>query len=166
LAQKETPIDENNKSEKKISYTFINEYGLFLGGTYGFAGVFINGISIHKTDFVGIGMGYETDLRYQQGIPIFLNFRHYFGQKKLKPLVNFAIGTRISFWVEDYNGWYIFGTPMGNISGKNMRIYPGLYATMAGGFKLKTFSLSAGLFMKSWKDKYFGGVEVKVGYTF
>ncbi|MCL1968978.1 MAG: hypothetical protein FWF65_05375 [Bacteroidetes bacterium] len=167
FGQQETPTNENNNSEKKISYTFINEYGFFVGGGFGFTSVFVNGISIKKQDIIGIGVGYESDDRSQQSIPIFLNYRHYFsGKRVLKPLVNFAVGTRISLLIEDYSGWYIYGTPMGDTSGKNVKVTPGLYATIAAGFKVKAFSFTSGFFLKSCNNDFFGGVEVKVGYTF
>jgi hypothetical protein len=37
---------------------------------------------------------------------------------------------------------------------------------MAAGFRVRTFSFTSGFFMKSWNNEYFGGVEVKVGFTF
>jgi len=172
FGQQETSTKENPDSEKKISYSFINEYGMFLGGTFGFTGVFVNGIRFNKTqDLIGIGVGYEADTRSEQSIPLFLNYRHYFsGKKKLKPLVNIGLGMRVSFWKESYsypycyehNG-YIYDTWYWE---PRQRITPGLYATMAAGFKVKAFSFTSGFFMKSWNDEYFGGVEVKVGFTF
>jgi hypothetical protein len=164
FGQTET-INANNEPEKKISYSFINEYGTFLGGTFGFTGVFVNGIKFNKTqDMIGIGIGYEYDSESEQSIPIFFNYRHYFpGKRALKPLVNIGAGIRISFWEKfishnsggGWSGWY------------ETQIYPGLYLTMAAGFRVKAFSFTSGFFMKSCGvDNFFGGVEVKVGFTF
>jgi len=162
FGQEETSTNENTKAEKKVSYAFINEYGTFMGGTIGFTSVFVNGISINKTDVIGIGVGYEADTRSEQSVPIFLNYRHYFpGKRALKPLVNFAIGTRISFW--EYYPYHYWDMPYS--SSKSM-VTAGLYATMAAGFKVKAFSFTSGFFMKSWNNEYFGGIEVKVGFTF
>jgi hypothetical protein len=155
----------NNDTEKKcnISYTFINEYGFFLGGDFGFTGIFVNGIRFNKTnDVLGIGVGYEVDSRSGQSIPIFVNFRHYFPAKKiLKPLINVGIGTRISFWERydyyEYSSYYP--------KPKQMQT-AGLYGTIAAGFKVRAFSFTSGFFLKSWNREYFGGVEVKVGFTF
>jgi hypothetical protein len=41
-----------------------------------------------------------------------------------------------------------------------------LYGTIAAGFKVKAFSFTSVFFLKSWNKEFFGGVEVKVGYTF
>ena len=163
FGQQETSTNEN--TEKNISYSFINEYGFSIGGTFGFTSVFINGIRFNKTqDLIGIGIGYEADYRSEQSLPIFVNYRHYFpamGKKKqLQPLVNIGLGVRISFWEEWFYGswgWYGYS---------KQRVTPGLYATIASGFKVKAFSFTSGFFMKSWNDEYFGGVEVKVGFTF
>jgi len=182
FGQQETQTNENAKTEKPISYSFINEYGFYTGGTIGFTGIFVNGIKFNKTqDVIGLGIGYEIDpgpfnVRYaesNQSVPIFFNYRHYFpGKRKLKPLVNIGVGMRISFWQE----WFSWNEPYYNEYGGYWDIYyygdykqrvtPGLYATMAAGFKVKALSFTSGFFMKSWNDKYFGGVEVKIGFTF
>jgi len=168
FGQSETKPDENTNQEKKISYSFINEYGTSFGGAFGFATVFVNGIRFNKTqDLIGIGVGYEIDTRSENSIPIFVNYRHYFGNKTFKPLVNVGIGARISIWdewisypyIDYYDGCCWGGYPV-------QRVTPGIYATVAGGFKVKAFSLTSGFFVKSWNDEYFAGFEVKVGFTF
>ncbi|MCL2290298.1 MAG: hypothetical protein FWC34_06295 [Bacteroidetes bacterium] len=174
LSYGQQEVQTNESAEKRISYSFINEYGFFGGGTFGFTGVFINGIRFNKTqDLIGIGVGYEADFRSQQSVPFFVNYRHYFpGKKKLKPLVNVGIGLRVSFWQDwtnwyepyyDENGVYLYDMWYGY---SKQRVTPGLYATMAAGFKVRALSFTSGLFMKSWNNEYFGGVEVKVGFTF
>jgi hypothetical protein len=167
FGQEETPANE----KKNLSYAFINEYGGFLGGTFGFTGVFINGIAIKKQDIIGLGVGYEVDTESGQSLPFFVNYRHYFpGKRALKPLVNFAVGARICFWDEyigypvyyEYNG-YMYEEWYGEF---RSRVDPGFYATMAAGFKVKAFSFTSGFFMKSCAKHFYGGVEVKVGFTF
>ena len=158
---------DNTKEEKKISYSFINEYGFYAGGTLGFTGVFVNGIRFNKTqDLIGIGIGYESDTRWsgKTNIPIFLNYRHYFsGKKALKPLINVGIGTRLSFlYLPPY---YMYNTVLPYPYYDEQRI-PGLYATFATGFKVKALSFTSGVFVKSCDKDFFGGVEVKVGFTF
>ena len=175
FGQQGTSTKEDTPTEKKISYSFINEYGFFAGGTFGFTGIFVNGIRFNKTqDLIGIGIGYEADFRSEQSIPIFFNYRHYFpGKRKLQPLVNIGLGMRISFWKEwglMYDIWYdewneIWYDNWSYVNPKQ-RVTPGLYATMAAGFKVKAFTFTSGFFMKSWNGEYFGGVEVKVGFTF
>jgi len=174
FGQKETSTNEKDNTECKISYTFINEYGYFLGGGVGFTGVFVNGISIKKQNVLGIGIGYEIDTHCEQNVPLFFNFRHYFPSKRaVKPLVNVGIGTRISFW-ESYASEWCGTRGDGYIDSDLflMNAYPiqrvafGLYSTIAAGFKVKTFSFTSGFFLKSWNDQFFGGVELKVGYTF
>jgi hypothetical protein len=190
FGQQESKTDGNTPPEKCISYTFINEYGFYGGSSIGFTGIFVNGIKFNKTqDVIGLGIGYEIDSRPSQGnywvsdywnrsvegaqtIPIFVNYRHYFpSNKKLKPLINIGIGMRINFWREYYyyNGPWNYNDPW------DFYPYPidagqlvgvGLYGTMAAGFKVKAFSFTSGFFLKSWNDNYFGGVEVKVGFTF
>ena len=166
FGQEEATTKETTKTEKKVSYTFINEYGTYMGGSIGFTGVFINGISIKKQDVIGIGVGYEADTRAENNIPLFVNYRHYFpGKRALKPLVNFAIGTRLSFWT-DYNDYYCGYGYYDYYPQPQSRVTAGLYATMAAGFRVKAFSFTSGFFMKSWNNEYFGGIEVKVGFTF
>jgi hypothetical protein len=162
FGQQETSTNGNNDTEKRISYNFINEYGYIIGGGFGFAGVFVNGIRFNKTqDVIGIGIGYEIDTRSEQSLPFFVNYRHYFpGKKALKPLVNFAVGTRISFWTQYYYDPYTYRHT------SKSQVTPGLYATMAAGFKVKAFSFTSGFFMKSFGDEFFGGIEVKAGFTF
>jgi hypothetical protein len=189
FGQSEIKTDVNNEPEKRIVYTFINEYGFYAGNAFGFTGVFVNGIRFTKTqDVIGIGIGYEigTDpyqtkyfdypyyyntVENAQHIPVFVNFRHYFpGKKAFKPLVNVAIGTRISFWKESYWNWCYIDEPWNHspyyCGEPKQRVVAGLYATAAAGFKVKTFSFTSGLFVKSWNAKYFGGFEMKVGFTF
>lgn len=155
----------------EINYRFINEYGAFFGGgsdqtITGFTGVFINGVDINKTNFFGIGLGYESDAFASQSIPVFLNFRHIFPSSKvLKPLVNIAIGTRFSFWSEDqiigYDPFYLYP-----IYGDPIQKYAiGIYSTVATGFNVHAFSFTSGLFFKSVGPKFFAGIEVKCGFS-
>ena len=173
FGQQETSTKDNNNAEPKISYALINEYGFFVGGSFGFTGIFVNGIRFNKTqDILGIGVGYEADTRSGQSVPLFINFRHYFpGKRLLKPLFNIGIGTRISFWKE-YHDYYVQVEENGYVHDvycsepPRQRVTPGLYGTIAAGFKVKAFSFTSGFFLKSWNKEFFGGVEVKVGYTF
>lgn len=160
--------------EKKISYNMINEYGFFLGGTVGFNGIFVNSIKFNRTnDLLGIGVGYSIDTDNGQGIPLFLNYRHYFDRPRaLKPLINIAAGTTFNFWNDYY--WYddiyyddddiYYGEPT-YVKGHGF----GLYATIASGFKVKAFSFTAGFFLRTspyYDNNFNGGIDVKVGYTF
>ena len=146
----ETPkIDENFPKEKNISYSFITEHGMYMWWA-GYAGVFVNGICFNKTqDLAGIGIGLEYDIASGPSYPIFLNYRHYFPNKaKLEPLINIAVGTRLC-------AWYSWQPSM-----------LGLYTTVASGFRVKSFSFSSGLFVKSLNSDFFAGFEIKLGYTF
>ena len=101
---------ENQNSEPK--YRFFNEYGFFTGSTWtktenggdiGISGIFVNGVQVDKTHFVGFGLGYESGLEIGQGIPFFINYRHFFDKGyKIKPFMNVAVGTRLHFWEERY----------------------------------------------------------------
>lgn len=173
---------------KKISYNMINEYGCFFGGgswgsNIGFEGTFVNSILFNRTqDLLGIGLGYSIDLSAGHGIPIFLNYRHYFDRgRALKPLVNIAVGTTFIFG-------FLYADEPSYYNGYN---YPdceskdtgfGLYATIASGFRVKAFSFAAGFYLRSapvlnyittengysckWDRAYNGGIQIKVGYTF
>lgn len=155
-------------AEKKLSYNFFNEYGFFVGGDNGFTGVFVNNMKFNKTnDILGIGVGYEISSNSGQCIPLFLNYRHYFNTgRKVMPLMNVAAGTLFNFWNKDVsyygdNGDYLIRYDKGNGFG--------LYATIAGGFKVAAFSFSSGFFLKSSpcnSNTLNGGIEVKAGYTF
>ena len=159
-AQQESSPKEEPKEEKKISYSFINEYGFYAGGTVGFAGVFVNGIRFNKTqDLIGIGLGYEFDIRAGQSMPIYVNYRHYFSHKKiLKPLINVGVGARLIF--DDYYCYDCWS------DGPSITVMPGLYATIAGGFKVKAFTFTSGAFLKSVQEDFYAGFEVKAGFTF
>jgi len=94
-----------------------------------------------------------------------VNYRHYFpGKKTLKPLVNIGLGARINFWKEYY--YYYYDCWDCYYPGNSQRVGAGIYSTFAAGFKFKAFSFTSGFFLKSWRNDVFGGVEVKVGYTF
>ncbi|MCR4680991.1 MAG: hypothetical protein K5636_05200 [Bacteroidales bacterium] len=164
--------DNSSEQEPKVAYNFINEYGFFLGGFFmdeaiGFNGVFINGVRI-QNEVVGIGVGYSTDALNGQSIPLFLNYRHYFKtEKTLKPMINVAVGTNYYFWKTRF---YTYTDPNSYDTETHYVNHHGfgLYATMSSGFKVKAFSFSAGLFLRSIpRDKSLcGGLDVKVGYTF
>ena len=82
------------------------------------------------------------------------------------PFLNVAAGTLFNFWNKDVsyygdNGDYLIRYDKGNGFG--------LYATIAGGFKVAAFSFSSGFFLKSSpcnSNTLNGGIEVKAGYTF
>ena len=152
---------ENPEKQKKISYAFINEYGFSFNAPYPFFmainSVFVNGIRFNKTqDELGIGIGYDCYF-IMQTFPIFANYRHYFPSKKsIKPHINIGLGTQLSFY-RGHEPW----------EDNKLQCYGGLYATFATGFKIKAFSFSVGGFAKSIdKESYFGGAEVKMGFTF
>jgi hypothetical protein len=168
--QNETKIEEKKITEKKISYSFINEYGYYFGGGFGFTGIFVNGIRFNKTqDLIGIGLGYEADTRNGQNIPIYVNYRHYFcGNKKLKPLINVGFGTRLT--LEKYSCYSIYDDYYGyhiDCFSPHIRIKAGIYSTLAAGFNVRAFSLTSGVFFKTYGlEDIYAGLEVKVGFTF
>lgn len=150
--------------DKKVTYSFINEYGFFVGRHVGWTGVFVNGIAIKQNDLIGVGIGYGLNTATFQEVPIFLNYRHYFDRdRKLKPCINAAVGIGMHIWdsrdymyyndYEPYQGDKTFGV--------------GLYATIAGGFRVKALSFTGGFFFRTFPTTGFtGGIEAKVGYTF
>ena len=153
FGQDTTIINESPEKEKKISYSFINEYGFSIGVSLerghiwgDLTGIFVNSICFNKKqDMIGIGVGLDCfDVVVVLSFPIFVNYRHYFPSKtNIKPLINAALGTQINIWGE-----------------------PDVYSTIAGGFKVKAFSFTAGVCVKSWGTNFFGGAEIKAGYTF
>ena len=119
--------------------------------------VFVNGIRFNKTqNEIGIGIGYDFYFIFLT-YPIFVNYRYYFPSKKIiKPHINIGLGTQLSFW-RGHEPW----------QDHNLQCNGGLYATFATGFKIKAFSFSIGGFAKSIdRDSYYGGGEIKMGYTF
>jgi hypothetical protein len=165
FAQEATVSSEKIKKEKKISYSLINEYGFYIGGdiegdyVYGeMVGVLINGIRFNKTqNEIGIGIGFQYFF-VTGGIPVFLNYRHYFqSETKYKPLINIALGTRLS--TVEVNHEPPFET----------RRQAGLYSTFAGGFRYKALSFTAGLLLLNGDIRERGilcGLEIKTGVTF
>jgi len=152
----------NTKAQEipTYKYSFINEYGVFLGSgnaftSVGSTGVFINGVTVNDKFFMGIGLGYESDSESGQSIPIFLNYRYFLpSNKNFKPFLNFAVGSRFSYWT-DYDSYWIDPVQKSAF---------GLYSTLGGGFNNHAFSFSSGLFLKSKGNKIFGGLEVKAGF--
>ena len=164
-------LNAQEQQEKKIAYNFINEYGFFVGKNVGWTGVFVNGIAINQNDAVGIGVGYGLNTGAFQEIPLFLNYRHYFERgRKLKPLINIAAGVGFHFWTEEFSR-PIYGP------NENFLYYEydeenkqgvGMYATIAGGFRVKALSFTGGFFFRTFPNEkgFSGGIEAKVGYTF
>ena len=173
IGQTETKPIENTKQEKKISYSFINEYGIYYGGprhyydwseAIGFTGIFVHGICFNKTkDLIGIGIGFESDNRHGQWMPLFVNYRHYFSEKKmLKPLINVGFGAKLAFY-KFYSHW---SPEFGEYGSMKIDVVPGMYATLSGGFKVKAFTFTSGAFVRSGGNDFIAGLEVKVGFTF
>ena len=163
-------LSAQDQQEKKITYNFINEYGFFVGKHVGWTGVFVNGIAIKENDLVGIGVGYGLNTGTFQEVPLYLNYRHYFDRgRKLKPLINIAVGTAFHFWDEDVRVPYqaADGFTYYNWETQN-KFGVGLYSTIAGGFRVKALSFSGGFFVRTFprNQSFSGGIEAKVGYTF
>ena len=163
-------LNAQEQQEKKIAYNFINEYGFFIGKQIGWTGVFVNGISIKQNDNIGIGIGYGLNSGSFQEVPIFLNYRHYFDRgRKLKPLINIAAGAALHFWTEErsvpiYDGHgYVYHDYI-----EENKHGVGVYATIAGGFRVKALSFTGGFFFRTFPNVkgFSGGIEAKVGYTF
>jgi len=138
--------NDNNKGR----FSVINEYGPFFGkNTIGFAGTFISGYTLpNLQDMIGLGVAYEAGTGIEQGLPIFINYRHIFNPTKpFTPIVNVAVGTRYcipSYGTESAMGYYM---------------------TVGSGFQANLFSLSGGLFFKSYGTKdFYIGLEIKFGY--
>ena len=139
-----------NMGSKKVSYSFITEHGMSLGGDIaGYTGVFVNSICINRTqDIVGIGVGVEYGIVSLLCIPIFANYRHYFpSNRNLKPLINIAIGSRLTSPYRANDSWK-----------------PGFYGVIASGFRVKAFSFTSGIYLKSLDDFVVSGFEIKLGY--
>jgi hypothetical protein len=161
---------ETTEKEKKISYSFFNEFGLGVGGRFDggisveITGVLVNGISFNKKqDMIGLGVG--CDLFYVvfvRSYPFFVNYRHYFPSKSnFKPLINVALGPRLTFLSPN---WF---SPDGVVKNPKIECMAGLYSTVAGGFRYKALSFTSGVFVKSWDiEGFMSGVEIKVGYAF
>jgi len=166
-----TSIFAQNQTTPKFTYAFINEYGFYFGGMSansgpGFAGIFVNGVKFNNgQDLIGIGLGYEVDGTVDESIPIFINYRHIFPTNvKVKPIVNFALGTRFSSWTESsIIGYDINLVPIYSPSVSKSAF--GIYSTIAAGFQANAFSLSSGFFFKSVGSKFYSGIEIKCGFT-
>ena len=164
-------LSAQEQQEKKVAYTFINEYGFFIGKNVGWTGVFINGVSFKQNDVIGLGLGYGLNTASFQEVPIFFNYRHYFDRgKKLKPLINVAAGVGFHFWTDEVSV-PIFDT-YGNFCYYDYEEVSnhgvGLYATIAGGFRVKALSFTGGFFFRTFPSRpgFNGGIEAKIGYTF
>ena len=163
-------LSAQQQQEKKVAYSFINEYGFFLGRHVGWTGVFVNGVAINQNDLIGIGIGYGLNTGSHQEMPLYLNYRHYFDRgRTLKPCINVAAGVGLHFWEEDVLVPFIndYGYESTYWDTEN-RMGAGLYATIAGGFRVKAFSFTGGFFFRTFpsNNHFSGGIEAKVGYTF
>lgn len=156
-------LNAQDRQERNVSYNFINEYGFFVGKHVGWSGVFINGVALRQNDVLGVGVGYGLNTASFQEVPVFFNYRHYFDRgRKLKPCLNVAAGVGFHIWERQcydvdyrpYEGDKTFGA--------------GLYATLAGGFRVKALSFTGGFFFRTFPatKEFAGGIEAKVGYTF
>lgn len=163
-------LSAQEQQEKKITYSFINEYGFFVGRYQGITGVFVNGIAIQKNNLLGIGVGYGLNSGSFQEMPVFLNYRHYFDRgRTLVPCINLAAGVGFHFWDEDVRVPYTNEYGYDSYTWENVNKYGvGLYATVAGGFRVKAFSFTGGFFFRTFPNdnSFSGGIEAKVGYTF
>jgi hypothetical protein len=156
FAQEANVSVKNSEKEKKISYSFLTEHGFYYGlypfyGDMGFTSVFVNSIRLNKTqDEIGVGVGFEYSFASGMNIPIYANYRHYFSDKnKLQPFLNLTAGMRLCFW------------------GFEPPIEPGFYSIVSGGFRIKGFSFSSGIYAKSYDNIFFlPGIEIRLGYTF
>jgi hypothetical protein len=140
---------ENLEENKKISYSFITEHGFCLGREFfAYEGVLVNSIRLNKTqDEIGVGTGFRFNLMGMTSIPVFANYRHYFPSKTdLQLFLNFAAGTHIAYLENPCKA--------------------GLYTTLTTGFTVKAFSFSSGFYVISYDEYFFGGIAVKLGYTF
>ncbi|HHT52031.1 MAG: hypothetical protein PHR19_00540 [Bacteroidales bacterium] len=163
----------------KPAYRFFNEYGLFAGrASFGIAGIFVNGVEIDQTHFVGIGTGYDVGLLEGQGIPLFLNYRYFFDKGyKIKPFMNMALGTRWASWKEyqvfrDEDGHY-YTEPFCRYKREGL----GIYSTFGVGFTLKAFSFTTSIYYRARPEvkvspdqvidgmRHCTGMEIKVGFS-
>ncbi|MBP5495841.1 MAG: hypothetical protein J6X98_01545 [Bacteroidales bacterium] len=163
-------LSAQEQQEKKVAYNFINEYGFFIGKNVGWTGVFVNGIAIKQYDLIGLGVGYGINTGSFQEVPLFLNYRHYFERgRKLKPLINVAAGVGFHFWTDEHTEYvYQDGYIVDYQDVEESRHGVGLYATIAGGFRVKALSFTGGFFFRTFPREpgFNGGIEAKIGYTF
>ncbi|MDL2297030.1 hypothetical protein LJC68_05975 [Bacteroidales bacterium OttesenSCG-928-B11] len=156
---------------KNLRYGLIAEFGLYGGyQNFGMSTIFVNNMVFKEKFTLGVGVGMEIEIADEYTIPLFVNFRHYLPArpgKKLQPLVNVALGTRICIAEKYTDIWYFdeWGYRWYDTVYDGVRAYPGLYATIATGFKVGMFSFTTGLFFKSG-EIFTGGVETKCGFTF
>ena len=162
------------QKETKISYSIFNEYGYYFSPlniakkpysdyssmNIGYTSVFINNITLNKSMHIGLGVGFEFGSDIEMAVPVFFNFRNYFGnsERKFRPMVNAAVGFRPCI-----NDYYYTDYIMPLPTAKN---YLGIYSTMGGGFKAGIFSFHAAYFFKSTRHSYLMGLEMKFGLTF
>lgn len=147
---------------KDLRYGLIAEFGMYGGyKNFGATAIFVNNIVIKEKFVAGIGLGMEMEIADAYSIPMFFNFRYYLpskSKKNFQPLINAALGMRLC--MQDFYHYDEYGREEISVD-----FYPGLYATLTTGFKVKAFSFTTGLFFKTG-DWFYGGVEVKCGFTF
>lgn len=173
----------NETTNNKLSYSIFNEYGFYFSpisiplnsSSYGsimsgFTTTMVNNITLNGSQNFGLGLGFEYDSEGGMNVPIFFNFRNYFGNSdsKFRPMINAAIGMRIcsgeyrieDYYWDDYSGMYIYY----NYYAKKTKL--GAYATFGGGFKAGSFSFHAAYFLRTGVSMLSMGLEMKVGFVF
>ena len=170
LGQETTLATKNTEEKRRVSYSFINEYGAsysrqlrptFWDFSDEIVCVFVNGIRFNNTQQeIGIGIGIGSDI-FQIGyshrpifLPTYLNYRWSIPTNKtnIKRFVNVACGTQLKIYKgRGFSPWEFSRE---------------LYSSIAKGVKLNAFTLSLGATSRVFNvtyTRFLWGVELKVG---
>lgn len=172
---------------KKIHFTSINNVGLLFGEQDNCFNIqSINGISTKNNFVFAIGIGFDSYI--VKSIPVFLDVRKYFGQKKIQPFIFGDIGRSFNLYDNNFpkassnsNAGYTFNRSayyeLG--AGITKKISPTLKIFTSIGCSFKEFNYSTSTYVYPWSSLYsltnpsyenyaftFQRLSVKIGLAF
>jgi hypothetical protein len=156
-----------NAQKKPLKYNNITHIGWLSGSSQNaFALQTINGISLNKWQ---LGLGVGLDNYGTKSIPVFVDVRRTFGNKKLQPMLYADAGVNYTlrwgnFAIKDYNNDYYYGlnnTFYGELGvGLSKKISKKASLNITAGFSYKHLSYTEKNFVwNDWLPPYYFGYK-------
>ena len=79
--------------------------GLFLPSIH-----YIGGLRLNSSNYIGLGIGIQTEWRLGTFAPIYINYKHLFNStKQVSPMISLSAGTDINLTYSEVNPYFEFG---------------------------------------------------------